>query len=257
MKYPFSVASLLLCPGLCLAQTSVESVCLVDPVVPAPALDISDAMSSQFESIRTCIDDEDVTCAEEMLDAIDDDELTDDELAVYWLSVGDVEYLDGSSRRARREYRRVIRQSDGNRQLVATAVERTALRHIEDDNHDEAADVLEEIECGEWTPELVYLRARAHFGEAEFAEAESTVQVALAAREATSDFVPELWRSFAIASATRAEQAANEQVICRNERQPGSNIPTRVCTTRSQRDREAAMSNDVLDNHPAIIIDGC
>lgn len=257
MKHHVPVALLLLCPGLCLAQTSVESECLVDPVVPAPALDISGVMSSQFESIRTCIDDEDVACAEGLLEAIDDDELTNDELAVYWVSTGDYEYLDGSSRRARREYRRVIRQRDGNRQIFATAVERMALRHIEDDNHDDAANVLDLLECGEWTPELAYLRARAHFGEAEFAEAEATVQVALAARQATSDFVPEIWRSLATASKTRAEQAANEQVVCTNVRQPGSNIPQRVCTTGAQRAREASMSGQTLDNHPAIIIDGC
>ena len=254
MTFRIPTTLLLLYPGLCLAQTSVDAGCLADPTTEI-ALDISDAMSSQFESIRQCIDDEDSACAEQRLEAIDDDELTDDELAVFWLSRGDYEYLDGSSRRARREYRRVIRQRDVNRQLVATAVERTAIRHIEDDNHDDAANVLAFLECGDWTPELAYLRARAHFGEGEFAEAESTMQVALVAREAIDDFVPDVWYSFAEASERRARQAANAAVVCKNEKRTGSNIPVRVCSTGAQRHSEASTSDDILIYHPSIILE--
>ena len=197
MRSLLSAAMLLLCPALCLAQASVASSCLADPDAPAAAPIVSDAMASQFAAIRQCIADEDGDCAEDTLDAIDDDELSDDELAVYWLASGDMENLQGSSRRARREYRRVVGQRDGNRQLVVAAIEQTAILYIEDDNYDNAADALGDVQCGEWTPALVYLRARAHFGEAEFSDAEATARLAVDAQEASGERVPSLRRRLA------------------------------------------------------------
>ena len=240
-------ALLLLSPVVGLAQSSVDTSCLADPSASSPEPMLRDSTASEFSAIRQCIADQDGDCAEDALDTVDDDELNADELAVYWLATGDMEHLQGSSRRARRAYRRVIRQRDGNRQLALAAIERTAIRHIEDENFDDVVDALEDIQCGEWSPALVYLRARAHFGESEFAEAAAASQIAVDAQQAAGETVPAMWRSLVTASTTRAQQAETEEIVCTSERRSGSNIPVRVCTTRSQRDAEARRAREGFD----------
>lgn len=238
MKKILSAATLLFGSNLCFAQASVDAACMADSDAALTPPVISDAIAAQFSAIKQCIENKDVTCAADGLAAIDDDDLSDDELDVYRLSAGDLQFLDGDANDARREYRRIIRQRGANRQLVITAIERIAVQQMMGNNYDNAADALEEIECGEWQSAHVYLRARAHFGEGEFSEAAATAQMAVSTQEAVGEAVPAIWRSFMTASAERAERAANERVVCRNEQQPGSNIPQRVCTTQAQRDAD-------------------
>ncbi len=255
MRSFVSAVLALMGPSLCVAQASVDASCLADPDAPSAAPAIGNEMAAQFTAIRQCIADRDGDCAETALDAIDDDELNDDALAVYWLARGDMESLQGSSRRARREYRRVINQRDGNRQLAIAAIERMAIRHVEDRNYDDASDALEDLDCGEWTPELTYLRARAHFGEAQFSEAQATAQVAVNAKETAGETIPSLWRSLVTASGQRAQQAATEQVTCTRERTSNSNIPVRVCTTRAQRETEAQQAGDIMHEDSSIQVE--
>lgn len=238
MKRSIAAATLLFGPVLCFAQASVDASCIADQAATPPDPVISDAIAAQFAEIKACIESENTACAAAGMDAIDDGELSDDELAVYWLTAGDLEYLNDEPGRARREYRRIIRKRGANRQLVVTAIERTAVQEMRAQEFDGAADALEDLDCGEWTPAHVYLRARAHFGEEEFAEAAATAQMAVSSQEANGTDVPAIWQSFATASAERAEQAANERVVCRNVQTAGSNIPQRVCTNQAQRDAQ-------------------
>ncbi len=238
MNKLISAATLLVSPILCFAQASVDADCLIDGnATPAQPV-ISEAVAAQFAAIKACIESKDSACAADGLDLIDEDDLSDDELSVYWLSKGDLEYVDGDANRARREYRRIIRQRGANRALVVQAIERTAVQQMREQNYDDAADALEELECGEWKTAHAYMRARAHYGEGEFSEAAATVQMAVSAQEASGERVPEIWRSFATASAERAERAAREQVVCRSEQSVSSNIPQRSCASQSQRDAQ-------------------
>jgi hypothetical protein len=144
---------------------------------------------------------------------------------------------------------------DANRQLAILAIERITIRHVEDEDCDDALDALEDLECGEWTPELLYLQGRARFGESEYEGAEISAQTAINARESAGGVAPQLWHGLAAASAQRAIQAATEQVVCRNERTSNSNIPVRVCTTRSQREAEAAAARDIMRDDTAVAVD--
>lgn len=238
MKNINLAATLLLSPVLCFAQASVDEGCLAAPDATLAQPVINDAVATQFAAIKECIENDNAACAQDGLDAIDDGDLSDDELAVYWLSAGDLEYLNDDPGRARREYRRIIRQRGANRQLVMTAIERTAVQQMREQNYDDAADALDELECGEWQPSHVYTRARAHFGEGEFEEAQAMAQLAVSSQEAAGGEVPAIWATFATASMERAEQAANDPVVCTNETTAGSNIPRRVCTSQSQRDAQ-------------------
>lgn len=255
MRTAISAACLLLGPALCMAQSNVAKSCLADPANPAAAPVIRAAVSAQFATALECVANGDGDCAEAALDEIDDDDLNDDELAVLWLNRGDAEALQGSSRRARREYRRVINQRDGSRPLVAAAIERTAIRHVEDDNNDDASEALEDLACGEWTPELVYLQARAQFGSGQFSAAQANSQTAINAKDAAGGDIPTAWRSLLTASTQQAQQAASEQVVCTRERTSNSNIPVRVCTTQSQRRAEAAEAAEIMSGDSVVEID--
>jgi predicted negative regulator of RcsB-dependent stress response len=232
-------------PALCLAQAEIPANCVVDSASAATAPTITPAANTQFAAARECVMNRDASCAETALDALDEDDLNEDELAVLSIGRGDIESLDGSSRRARREYRRVVRSDDASRQLVALAIERTALVHIDDEDYDDAIDALDDLECGEWTPDLLYIRGRAFFGESEFRAAETSAQTAIDARVAVGGVAPQHWHDLLTTAEQRAIQAETEEVVCRNERSTNSNIPVRVCTTRSQRQAEADATRDV------------
>jgi hypothetical protein len=42
------------------------------------------------------------------------------------------------------------------------------------------------------------------------------------------------------------EAAPREEVVCTTERSVGSHIPTRICTTRAQRDEQARAGQDAV-----------
>jgi hypothetical protein len=171
---------------------------------------------------------------------MDEDTLNDDELAVLELARGDTEVLQGSSRRARRAYEEVLDLPDANRQLKRAAIERLINRHVEDEHYDDVLEQLEGLECGEWTPDLLYVQARAHYEEAEFSSAQSSAQAAIDAQSAAGTDVPTGWTTLL----RNAQVAASEEVICSSRRLPNSNIPQRVCTTRTQRDAESEAARE-------------
>ena len=255
MRAVFSAALLLLSPALCFAQANVAASCVANPANTTAAPMIGTAASAQFAIVRECIANEDGDCAEAALDEIDDDDFNDDELAVLAIARGDTEALQGSSRRARREYGRVLRMDDANSQLAILAVERITIRHVEDEDYDDALEQLEDLECGQWTPDLLYLQARARFGDNQYEGAQTSVQTAIDVRETTGEVAPQLWYSLVAASAQRAQQAATEQVVCTRERTANSNIPVRVCTTRSQREAQAAAASDIMNDENAVAIE--
>jgi len=252
MRSIMSAGALLLSPILCLGQANVADNCFAAPANSAAAPLIRAAASAQFATVRQCIVNNNSDCAEAALDEIDEGALNEDEQAVFWLARGDTESLQGSSRRARRDYRRVIIQRDGNRQLALAAIERTAIRFVEDENYDNALDTLEAVVCGEWTAELVYLKARAQFAEGDFSAARDTVMIAITHVVRSSKPVPELWHALADASTQRAEEA--EDIVCTTEESAGSYIPKRVCRTRAQRQTDAGSATDVLSGESAILV---
>ncbi len=240
MRTYVSAALLLLSPSLSFAQVNAAAGCLVDPTATVVAPVIRDAASAQFAVVRECVVNRDGDCAEAALDEMNEDTLNNDELAVLALARGDTEALQGSSRRARRAYREVFDLRDVNRQLTRAAIERLTIRHVEDEDYDDALEQLEELECGEWTPDLLYLQARSHYGEGEFGDAQSSAQAAIDSQSAAGKAVPGGWNGLL----QSAQVAASEEVICSNVRLPSSNIPQRICTTRIQREEEAEMARE-------------
>ena len=106
----------------------------------------------QFTEARACLVNADGDCAESVLDAIDSDTLNDDERAILALLQGDTEKLQGSSRRARREYREALEAPGVTRRVVRVAIERLALLHVDNGDPEDALEQLEALECGDWTP---------------------------------------------------------------------------------------------------------
>ncbi len=235
-------ALLLLSPGLCVAQLEQIDVapdCLVGSrILTAPPL-IRESVSTQFAEVRTCLVNADSDCAESALDAIDSDPLNDDERAVLALIQGDTEKFQGSSRRARREYGKALDAPGVSRQVVRVAIERLALLHVDDGDPEDALEQLEALECGDWTPNLLYLQAVAEFGLRNFEAAQVSVQNAIDSQQALGVDVPTDWHSLQASAVSSAEAAADDDVICVREASTGSRIPTERCTTRAQREREA------------------
>ena len=240
MRTYVSAALLLLSPSLSFAQANAAAGCLIDPTATVVAPNIRGVASAQFAVVRECVVNGDGDCAEAALDEIDEDMLNDDELAVVALARGDTETLQGSSRRARRAYREVLDLRDVNRQLTRAAIERLAIRHVEDEDYDDALEQLESLECGEWTPDLLYLQARSHYGEGEFGDAGSSAQAAIDSQSAAGKAVPGGWTDLL----QSAQVASSEEVVCSNVRLASSNIPQRVCTTRTQRLEEAEAARE-------------
>ena len=147
MRAYVSAALLLLSPSLSFAQANAAAACLIDPNATVVAPVIREAASAQFAIVRECAANSD--CAEAVLDEMDEDSLNDDELAVLELARGDTELLQGSSRRARRAYEEVLDLPEANRQLKRAAIQRLAVRHIEDEDFDDVLERLEGLECGE------------------------------------------------------------------------------------------------------------
>jgi tetratricopeptide (TPR) repeat protein len=240
MRTYVSAVLLLLSPSLSFAQANAAAGCLIDPNATVVAPVIREAASAQFAIVRECAANGDGDCAEAVLDEMDEDSLNDDELAVLELARGDTELLQGSSRRARRAYEEVLDLPDANRQLKRAAIERLVIRHVEDEDYDDVLEQLEGLECGEWTPDLLYLQARAHYEEDEFRSAQSSAQAAIDAQSAAGTDVPTGWNTLL----QNAQVAASEEVVCSQERSSSSNIPRRVCTTRTQREAQAEATRE-------------
>ncbi len=240
MRTYVSAVLLLLSPSLSFAQANAAAGCLIDPNATVVAPVIREAASAQFAIVRECAANGDGDCAEAVLDEMDEDTLNDDELAVLELARGDTEVLQGSSRRARRAYEEVLDLPDANRQLKRAAIERLVNRHVEDEHYDDVLEQLEGLECGEWTPDLLYVQARAHYEEAEFDSAQSSAQAAIDAQSAAGTDVPTGWNTLL----RNAQVAASEEVICSSVRTSNSNIPVRVCTTRTQREAQAEATRE-------------
>ncbi len=254
MRFYTLAALLLLGPSLCIAQADVAASCLLDPTAAVAPLAIRPAASAQFAVVQDCITSGDGDCAEAALEEIDDSDLNADELAVLTLARGDTEQLQGSSRRARREYGRVLDIDDVDRQLASAAIKRLAIRHLEDERYDDALERLEDLECGEWTPDFLYLQAQAQYGDSDFESAQASVEAAIIAQEAADGNPPGEW--FGLHE--NAVQATSEEIICERVTLPSSNIPQRVCTTRTQReeDREDAREFQRTHGDPRDVIFG-
>ncbi len=238
MRTSVSAPLFLLIPSLCIAQIEaidVSADCLVgSAVATAPPL-IGESFGTQLAAARTCLANEDADCAEEVIDDIDTDTLNDDERAILALLRGDQEALDGSARRARREYRRALEESGASRQIVRAAIERLVRLHLENDDPDDALEQFQALECGDWRPELLVLQARAQFGLRDFEGAQVSVQSAIDSQQRLGRDVPEDWRLFQAANLRSAETAADDDVICVDETPVGSRIPREVCTTLAER----------------------
>ena len=248
MRTYAAAALLLLSPGLCVAQIEaidVSADCLIgSAVTTAPPL-LSDSFGTQLAAARTCLADNDSDCVERVTEDIDADTLNDDERAVLALLRGDTEALDGgSSRRARREYRRVLDESGVNRQIVRAATDRLVRLHLDDDDPDDALEQLQALECGDWTPEFLALQARAQFGLRNFEAAQLTIQNAIDSQQLAGGVVPAEWRSLQASSVRLAKTAADEGVICTKATSINSLIPREVCTTRAQREWEAEQARE-------------
>ncbi len=240
MRVYVSAVLLLLSPSLSFAQANAAAGCLIDPNATVVAPVIREAASAQFAIVRECAANSDGDCAEAVLDEMDEDTLNDDELAVLELVRGDTELLQGSSRRARRAYEEVLDLPEANRQLKRAAIERLVIRHAEDEDYDDVLERLEGLECGEWTPDLLFLQARAHYEEGEFSSAQSSAQAAIDAQSTAGTDVPTGWNTLL----QNAQVAASEEVVCSQERSSSTNIPRRVCTTRTQREAEAEAARE-------------
>ncbi len=242
MKNHVSVALLLLSPGLCVAQLEeidVAADCLVGSrISTAPPL-IRESAATQFSEARVCLVNGDSDCAESILDTIDSDSLNNDERAVLALARGDMEALKGSSRRARRQYARAVDAPGASRQVGRLAIEKLALLHVNDGDPEDALEQLEALECGDWTPNLLYLQAVAEFGLRNFEAAQVSAQNAIDSQQASGGDVPTDWQSLVAAAVSSAEAAADDDVICVRQPSLSSRIPTETCTTRAQREREA------------------
>ena len=189
MKFRLPAVLLLLGPGLSMAQSTVTAECLVSDASTQPQL-IREEVSGFFTAARECIANADGDCAEAAIDNIDDSDLNTDELGILALAAGDMEALQGSFRRARREYRRVLRLRDVHPQIRRTGIERLTIQHFEGENYDDAIEQLEELECGNWTPNLLLLRARAYFRDEEFENAKLSAEAAVGFQESAGVEVP-------------------------------------------------------------------
>ncbi len=247
MRTSVSAPLLLLIPSLCIAQIEtidVSADCLVgSAVATAPAL-IGESFSTQLAQARSCLANGDSDCAEGVIDGIDADALNVDERAILALLRGDQEALDGSSRRARREYRSALDESGANRQIVRAAVERLATLYLDDGDPEDALEQLEALECGDWRPELLVLQARSQFGLRDFAAAQTSVQSAIDFQQGLGANVPEDWLVFKAANLRAAVTSADDDVICVDEAPLGSRIPREVCTTRAEREWAAEQSRE-------------
>lgn len=247
MRTSVSAPLLLLIPSLCIAQIEtieVSAECLVGSAVATAPPMIGASFGTQLAQTRTCLDNGDSDCAEGVIDEIDADALNDDERAILALLRGDQEALDGSSRRARREYRSVLDGSGTNRQIVRAAVGRLATLYVDDGDPEDALEQLEALDCGDWSPDLLVLQARAQFGLRDFAAAQTSVQSAIDFQQGLGADVPEDWILFKAANLRAAVTAEEEEIICTNTTLPNSLIPREVCTTRAQREWEAEQSRE-------------
>ncbi len=247
MRTYVSAPLLLLIPILCVAQieaVDVSADCLVGSAVATVPPLIGESFGTQLAQARTCLANQDSDCVESVIDDIDAEALNDDERGVLALLRGDGEALDGSSRRARREYRSVLDESGANRQIFRAAVERLVRLHLEDGDPDDALEQLEALDCGDWRPELLVLQARAQFGLRDFESAQASVQSAIDFQQGLGADVPQDWLLFQAANLRSAQTAADEDIICTKETLPNSLIPREVCTTRAEREYEAEQSRE-------------
>ncbi len=247
MRTSVSAPLLLLIPSLCIAQIEpidVSAECLVGSAVATAPPMIGASFGTQLAQTRTCLANGDSDCAEGVINDIDADALNDDERAILALLRGDQEALDGSSRRARREYRSVLDESGANRQIVRAAVGRLATLYLDDGDPEDALEQLEALDCGDWSPELLVLQARSQFGLRDFESAQTSVQSAIDFQQGLGADVPEDWILFKAANLRSANTAADDDVICVDEAPLGSRIPREVCTTRAEREWEAEQSRE-------------
>ncbi len=240
MRTSVFAALLLFGPGTCLAQLDpVDVDCITSTSSSAVPPLIRESFATQFTEVRTCILNEDSDCAESALDAIDSEPLNNDEQAFLALARGDSEALEGSSRRARRQYGRALDAPGVSRQIIRVAVERLAKLYVDDGDPEDALEQFELLECGDWTPDLMYLRAVAEFGLRNFEAAQVSAQSAIDSLQVLGGEVPADWHSLKASTVSSAKAAADDDVICVRETSINSLLPKEVCTTRAQREREA------------------
>ena len=133
-------------------------------------------------------------------------------------------------------------------QIRRSSIERLAIQNIEEEDYGDAIDQLEDLECGDWSPSLLFLRARAYFGDEAFENAKLSAEAAVGFQESANVEVPPAWQSLLASSIQNAERVATEEVICTRERATNSSIPVRVCTTRAQREAEVNAAQDFMRN---------
>ena len=238
MKPPSMAFLLLLGPGVCLAQLDplgVEPDCInVAAASSAPALMIEDSVAGRFIEARSCLQYGDARCAEDAIAGLDPESLNDDEKGALALLRGDIEALGGDRFGSEREYEMALELPVVHPLIERAAVERLAILDVRGGLHEQALQRLEGLECGEWSPDMLFLVASAQYGVEEYERSFENVQIAIDTRLATEGPVPVGWFSLRAAAVQQLEGVSSDELICQIETPMGSLIPVERCYTREE-----------------------
>ncbi len=244
MKLSSIAFLLLLGPRLCIAQLDplgAESDC-ADAAATASAtpLVIEDSIAGQLIEARSCLQNGDSRCADRAIVELDPESLNDDENGALALLLGDIEALNNNRRRAEREYQAALELPVVHWQIARGATERLAILDVRAGQHEQALQRLESISCGEWSPDLLFLAASAHYGVEQFERSLENVQSAIDSRQVAGGAVPESWFSLRAAAVQRLEGASSDELFCQTETPIDSFIPVERCYTAEELRRHAA-----------------
>ena len=235
---------LLLGPGLCIAQLDplgVEPDCInVAPTSLGSPLVIEDGIAEQFIEARSCLQYGDARCAEDTIERLDPDSLSDDERGALALLRGDIEALGGDRFGAEREYQMALGIPAVHPLIERAAVERLAILDVRGGLHDQALQRLEGLGCGEWSPEMLFLVASAQYGVGEYERSVENVEIAIDTRLAAENPVPPGWFSLRAAAVQQLEGVSSDELICQIETPMGSLIPVERCYTREEMQQTSA-----------------
>ncbi len=228
---------LLLGPGLCMAQLDSLAATLecvsATATSSAPPLVIEDSIAGQLIDARSCLQYGDARCAESAIVGLDPESLNNDEKGALALLRGDIRVLENDRFGAEREYQTALELPVVNSHIERGATERLAILDVRAGRHELALQRLERIGCGEWSPDLLFLVASAHYGVGQFERSLENVQIAIDTRLAAEGEVPNGWFSLRAATAQRLEGASGE-LVCETEAPVGSFIAVERCYTREE-----------------------
>lgn len=244
MKSPIIAFLLLLSPGLCIAQLDplgMESECAnAAATASAPLLVIQDSVAGQLTEARLCLQSGDSRCADRAIVGLDPESLNDDENGALALLRGDIEAVKNNRRRAQREYQAALELPVVHWQIARGATERLAILNVRAGQYEQALQRLEGLSCGEWSPDLLFLVASAHYSVEQFESSLENVQSAIDSRQAAGGAIPESWFSLRAAAVQRLEGASSDELFCQTETPIDSLIRVERCYTAEELRRQAA-----------------